>query len=89
MSSSPYKNYYISKGESSYDFSKLQLKLAKVKCEGVDIDGGLHHANTAVTTLTSVLGKKHTLVGAACLFAATIIYERPMSIMIEKQSKGE
>ena len=75
-----------SMGENSYAHAKLRLKLAKVKCEGGDIDGGLNDANSAVKTLKSVLGAKHTLVGAACLFAATV-HERRATMIMENANK--
>ena len=62
-------------GENSYAFAKLRLKLAKTKCEGGDIEGGLQDANHALTTIKSLLGSRHTLVGAACLFVAAV-YEK-------------
>lgn len=70
-------------GEHSYAFAKLTLKLAKAKCEGGDIEGGLEDANHALATAKSVLGSKHTLVGAACLFVAAV-YEKSAMIEYEK-----
>ena len=48
-------------GEGSYAHAKLRLKLAKVRCEGGDIDGGMRDATAATLTLRSVLGMDHTL----------------------------
>jgi chromosome segregation ATPase len=70
-------------GENSYAFAKLRLKLAKVKCEGGDIEGGLQDANHALATAKSVLGSRHTLVGAACLFVAAV-YEKSALMEFEK-----
>ena len=59
-------------GEQSYAVSKLRLKIAKLRYEGNDLEGSLNDADVAIKTLRNNLGPKHTLVGAACLFAASI-----------------
>ena len=75
-------------GESSYAHAKLQLKLARCKCEGGDIDGGLRDGTKAVAAIQNCNllvggGGEHTLVGAACLFVANM-YEKRVSRMLEK-----
>jgi chromosome segregation ATPase len=67
-------------GEQSYAVAKLKLKIAKVRYEGNDLEGALQDADAAVKTLRHVLGAKHTLVGCASLFAATV-YEKLVSIL--------
>lgn len=68
-------------GEQSYAVSKLKLKLAKLKCECGDIEGGIHDAESAVSNLKILLGRKHSLVGSSCLFVATA-YERQASSLM-------
>mmetsp|Transcript_32041 Transcript_32041/g.64704 ORF Transcript_32041/g.64704 Transcript_32041/m.64704 type:complete len:1997 (+) Transcript_32041:35-6025(+) len=59
-------------GEKSYAVAKLKLKIAKVRYEGDDLEGSLQDADVAIKTLRQILGGSHSLVGAACLFAATV-----------------
>ncbi len=66
-------------GERSYAVAKLKLKLAKLQCEGGNIEGGLDDAEEAIMTLKTVLGDKHSLLGASCLFSATL-YEKRISV---------
>jgi chromosome segregation ATPase len=74
-------------GEKSYGHAKLRLKLAKVKCEGGDIEGGLHDADIAVKTIKSILGSSHAIVGAASLFVAAVYEKRAMMMYDKIQSK--
>lgn len=67
-------------GEQSYAVAKLKLKIAKVRYDGNDLEGALEDAEAAIKTLRHVLGANHTLVGAACLFAATV-NEKLVSIL--------
>lgn len=59
-------------GEQSYAVAKFKLKAAKVRYEGNDLEGSLQDADAAMKTLRHILGASHTLVGASCLFAATV-----------------
>eukprot|EP01082_Thalassiosira_pseudonana_P015422 g14029.t1 g14029 contig9:996386-1002752(-) len=68
-------------GEQSYAVSKLKLKLAKLKCECGDIEGGIHDAESAVSNLKILLGRKHSLVGSSCLFVATAYESQASSLM--------
>ena len=43
-------------GEHLYGHAKLQLKLAKAKCESGDIEGGLHDTGSAAKTIRWYLG---------------------------------
>ncbi len=67
-------------GEQSYAVAKLKLKIAKVRYDGNDLEGALEDSEAAIKTLRHVLGANHTLVGAACLFAATV-NEKLVSIL--------
>ena len=67
-------------GEQSYAVAKLKLKIAKARYEGNDLEGALQDADAAMKTLRHVLGANHTLVGAACLFAASV-NEKLISIL--------
>jgi len=66
-------------GEQSYAVARLKLKIAKLQCEGGNMEGGLDDAEEAIMTLKSVLGEKHSLLGASCIFSATV-YEKRISL---------
>lgn len=66
-------------GEQSYAVARLKLKIAKLQCEGGNMEGGLDDAEEAIITLKSVLGEKHSLLGASCIFSATV-YEKRISL---------